>query len=141
MAESRYRKYDTRRLPKEKRTISLFGATSYINGRVVKDQSNVFYRCWNCGFVCRTDRDQLGNGEGFYITDEADKYSYNQGAAAFQYPCSNASEQAIQIVVRTPSTVMMMQLDDLGKPVTIEHNNIQVVTSGCPACGCRQYKN
>ena len=72
MNESRYVRYDKRRLPRQKRTIPIFGAASYVDGRVVKDQSNVFYRCWNCGFPCRTDRDKLGDGEGFVVKDHAD---------------------------------------------------------------------
>jgi hypothetical protein len=138
--ESRVRKYDKRRLPRERRSISIFGATAYIDGKISKDQSGKFYRCWNCGFVCNTDRDKLGDGVGFYITDEPDLYSNNQGSVAFQYPCSNASQESATICVTKPSTVRLIQLDSNGDLMEAIHNNVSVITSGCPSCGCKNYK-
>jgi alpha-D-ribose 1-methylphosphonate 5-phosphate C-P lyase len=52
MNESRTKRYRPGRLPRQKRTLSIFGAASYVDGRVVKDQSDKIYRCWNCGFIC-----------------------------------------------------------------------------------------
>lgn len=140
MAESRNRKYYKTRLPREKRVISIFGATAYIDGRVTKDQSNKFYRCWNCGFVCNTDRDKLGDGVGYYVTDKPDLYYNNNGSAAFQYPCSNASLQAAKICVTTVSTPRLMQLDSDGNPIGVIHSNTEIITSGCPQCGCKQFR-
>lgn len=140
MSESRYRKYYPRRLPKEKHQIPIPGSTAYINGQVVSDQSNTFYRCWNCGFLCNTSKDKLGDGVGYYVTDAPEKYWHNSGSAAFQYPCSNASSQAATIMVTTVSTPRLIKLDSVGKPMTIRHNNYEVITSGCPQCGCKQYK-
>ena len=140
MSESRYRKYYPRRLPKEKRQIPIAGATAYIGGEVVKDQSNIFYRCWNCGFLCNTKKDQLGDGVGYYVTDAPEKYWNNISSAAFQYPCSNASQQAATIMITTVSTPRLIKLDSVGNPATVIHNNDEIITSGCPACGCRNYK-
>ena len=140
MAESRYRKYYPRRLPKEKRQIPIFGSTAYISGQVAEDQSNKFYRCWNCGFLCNTSKDKLGDGVGYYVTDAPETYYNNNGSAAFQYPCSNASLNAAMIMVTTVSTPRLIKLDNVGNPLTVKHNNYEVITSGCPACGCRAYK-
>ena len=138
MTDSRLIKYDKRRLPTQKRTISIFGAMSYIDGRSVKDQSGKLFRCWNCGFVCNTDRDKLGDGEGFYITDKVDDYL---GAdTAYQYPCSDAPKRSALINVTTVSTIRLMQLDTNGDPIPVMHSQTQVVTSGCPMCGNRNYK-
>lgn len=142
MSESRSRKYNKGRLPREKRTISIFGATSYIDGQVVKDQSGRFYKCWNCGFVCNTDRDKLGDGEGFYVTDVPDyPFVYNQGASSYEHPCDpNTARWDTTISVDTITTPHMMKLDSQGNPVTVIHNNISIITSGCPHCGCKNYR-
>jgi hypothetical protein len=159
MTESRYIRYDKRRLPRQKRTIPIHGAVSYVDGRPVKDQSNVFFRCWNCGFICRTDRDKLGDGEGFVIEDQADVLTgsqtvitggtaatnteqfsvLNMGASAYEFPQGNAL-QDVSCSLEDNKTIHLMQLDSEGNPFTVMHNFSTKVTSGCPFCGCRQYK-
>jgi hypothetical protein len=140
MNQSRYTRYDKRRLPVQKRTIPIFGAASYIDGRVVKDQSDTFFRCWNCGFICRTDRDKLGNGVGYVVKDQADVPSYlNLGASAFEFPGSDNGRD-VRLAVEDGATMNLMQLDSDGNPVTVMHNFYSKVTSGCPFCGTRQYK-
>ena len=140
MSDSRVRKYDKRRLPRQKRTISIFGAEGYIDGRVAKDQTNIFFRCWNCGFICRTDRDQLGDGEGFYISDDVDKpIVQNKGAGANEFPMSNL-QWDVQISIDVLTTPHLSKLDSQGQPMEVMHNNTSMVTSGCPLCGCRNYK-
>lgn len=66
----RYSIYSHKRLPKEKRTIRLYGEG---------DDTNKYYRCWNCGFPCKTDRDSLGvdgtvTTETYVDTDAVTKY-------------------------------------------------------------------
>ena len=140
MSDSRIRKYVKTRLPRQKRTISIFGAEGYIDGRVVKDQSNKLYRCWYCGFICNTDRDKLGDGEGFYITDDVDKpIVQNKGAGANEFPMSNL-QWDVQISIDEPVTPHLAKLDSQGQPIEVMHNNTSMVTSGCPLCGCKSYK-
>lgn len=50
---SRYAHYIQRRLRRDKRTLSLYGE---------KDDGGKYYRCWNCGFICNIERDQLAQG-------------------------------------------------------------------------------
>lgn len=140
MSESRTRHYHKGRLPREKRTISVFGAVSYIDGREVKDQSDKLYRCWNCGFLCNTDRDKLGDGVGYTIKDLVEDNPYNMGASSFVWPDSNAGELDMRITMDTVSTPVLMQLDSEGNPVTVMHNLSQIVHSGCPLCGTMNYK-
>jgi hypothetical protein len=140
MTDSRYVRYDKRRLPREKRVIKLFGATSYIAGKVVKDQSNTLYRCWNCGFVCHSDRDKLGDGVGYVVKDEPDLPAVlNMGAGAYEFPGENAN-QDVAISLETGNTLHLMNLDSNGDPMTVRHNFTSTISSGCPFCGCRQYK-
>jgi len=140
MAESRTKLYRQGRLPRQKRTIKIFGAAAYIDGRVVKDQSSNLFKCWNCGFICNTDRDKLGDGVGYRIEDQVDTSPLDLAAAALQYPQSNASEKAIIISVDEITPPLLMQLDSEGNPVTIMHNLSQVVYEGCPMCGSKAYK-
>ena len=140
MNESRFIKYDKRRLPRQKRTIRLFGAVAYDqSGHPVKDQSDKLYRCWHCGHLCNEQHSniKLGDGVGFYITDKAEEYSPNN--AAFQYPNENPM-QSCSIFINTASTPRLMQLDSVGTQMTVVHNNTQIVTQGCPLCGCKNYR-
>jgi hypothetical protein len=140
MNQSRLIHYNRSRLPRQKRTIRLFGATAYIDGRVVDDQSDRIFKCWNCGFICDTSKNKLGDGVGFTVQDKVDKTPFDMAAAANRYPCSNASEMAMTISMEEISTPLLMKLDTEGNPVTVMHNLTQVVTSGCPLCGSKAYK-
>ena len=140
MSESRTKHFDKRRLPRQKRTISVFGAVSYDqSGRAVKDQSDKLFRCWNCGFLCNTDRDKLGDGVGYTIKDQPDILPLSLGSGAFQYPGSNA-QWDVTLSLEDMHTVHLMQLDSDGNPMTVMHNFSQVVFAGCPLCGCMNYK-
>jgi len=140
MNESRYRQYDTRRLPREKRIIRIFGAVSYVSGRPVKDQSNKMYRCWNCGFICNTDRDKIGDGVGYVVKDEADKPAVlNLGAASHEFPNSDNSRD-VKLCLDTIHDFHLVALDSVGDLVTVMHGFSSNIRSGCPMCGCKQYK-
>ena len=45
------------RLPKDSKTIPIYGHPERGDGQ----DSGRYYRCWNCGFVCDTQRDALGD--------------------------------------------------------------------------------
>ncbi len=142
MNQSRFIHYDKRRLPREKRTISVFGAVSYIDGRPEKDQSNKLFRCWNCGFICNELHNNIktGDGEGYYITDKPDTPSIlNIGASAYEFPESDNTRD-VSIGIERTSTAYLMMEDCMEEPVTVIHNNDSVVTSGCPFCGTKQYR-
>jgi hypothetical protein len=140
MNESRIRRYDRRRIPREKRTLRIWGAVAYIDGQPVKDQSNNLYHCWNCGFVCNTDRDQIGDGVGYTVIDQPDLPDVlNLGASANEFPQSNG-QQDNTISVELINTPHLLGLGSDGTPLEIIHNNTSLITSGCPFCGCKQYK-
>lgn len=52
--QSRHARYSNRQLPRQKRTLPLYGE---------KDDTGKFYKCWNCGFTCNAERDSLNTGE------------------------------------------------------------------------------
>lgn len=51
---SKYRHYSHKRLPREKRTLPLYGE---------KDDTGKLFRCWNCGAICNIERERLTTGE------------------------------------------------------------------------------
>lgn len=70
-SKNRYGDYQNSRLPKDKRTIRLRGSL---------DDDGRYFRCWNCGFICDSQRDVLvqnfgGVGTSTYVdTDGVTKY-------------------------------------------------------------------
>jgi len=67
---NRYGSYQTTRLPKQKKTISVLGH--------LEDEGK-YYRCWNCGFVNHVQRNAIGVGSGasteaYVDTDGVTKY-------------------------------------------------------------------
>lgn len=62
---SRHSSYSIRRLPKQKRTLPIYGE---------REDTGKWYHCWNCGFVCNIDRDRLatvsvGSGSGVVVKE------------------------------------------------------------------------
>ena len=52
--KNRYGKYSEHKLKRDKRTIPMFGC---------KEDTNKYFRCWNCNFVCDKDRDVIEQGD------------------------------------------------------------------------------
>ena len=64
------REHYSKKLRGDKKTIRIRG---------VKEDTNKYFRCWNCGFVCDSQRDSLGQyggvTTGTYVdTDGVTKY-------------------------------------------------------------------
>lgn len=52
--------YSINRLPRKKSAIPIYGE---------KEDQGKYWRCRHCGFICNTDRDSLGPGDGrTYVT-------------------------------------------------------------------------
>lgn len=58
MADSRYRQFSTKVLPKQKRRIKVWGAD---------EDTGKYIRCWNCGAIVDVDRD-LGDPDKSGLT-------------------------------------------------------------------------
>jgi len=127
MSESRFIRYDRRKLPQEKRTIPVWGAD-------LPDakQSGILFTCWNCGFLCNITRDELGDGVGYIVTDEIRIKTPRLGTGDIKD--LSLSIDPFQ------AGVHLMQLDPSGAPVTILRQMTQKVFAGCPRCGCKNYK-
>lgn len=51
---SRYAFYPRTHLSKQRRTHSVWGA---------QEDTGKYFSCWNCGFICNVERDQLDYGD------------------------------------------------------------------------------
>jgi hypothetical protein len=133
VSDSRYIKYTKVSLPKEKRTVKYWGAESPGGGWLAgPDQSNILFKCWNCGFICNTDRDQLGDGVGYVVVDEVRVKPFRLGTGDIKDLSLSIGD--------FQSGCRLFQLDALGDPVTINYNFTQKVFAGCPSCGSKNYK-
>ena len=112
----RYTKPTKAHLPKEARTIPI---------KAGGEENGKWFRCWNCGFNCFTDRDDhTGLTAGDNHTDNPEPaYGDDQ-----------------RIVLGSPNNYhVIMEQDDSGD-VTIVHDHLTNVTKGCPLCGTTNYK-
>ncbi len=61
--QNRYGVYGRSRLPREKRSIPVSGDL---------EDDGRYFKCWNCGFVCDSQRDITGDGSGVTTTTYVD---------------------------------------------------------------------
>jgi len=121
MTESRYIKYDRRGALSHKRSIPVPGAD---------EQAGKFFRCWNCGYTCNTDRDKLGDGVGYHATDQILGDVFANGRTS--------KDNTLSISLTTD--VSIIEVDSNSDPKVFKTNFSQITFSGCPLCGSRNYK-
>ena len=120
-------RYTKKHRPKESRTIPLpSGNKIQGNGLDYKK----LYRCWHCGWVCRTDRDSLGGSRS------------SSGTAHDDYNVPSAAEDSNLLVLggKQDSFCVVLENGADGSPKEIRHSFESVISSGCPLCGCRNWK-
>lgn len=116
------------RIPKDSRRIPIFGDPVRGNG----EDHGKWYRCWNCGFICNSDRDALGDSQsrdGRVLTDYAQ-----------QLDLSAIKPQAMLGGISVVHSVAEYGADETAKGV---RNAIMVsssASSGCPLCGSLNYR-
>jgi hypothetical protein len=74
----------------------------------VREDADRYFHCWNCGFVCDSQRDSLGDRTGVYTLGRL------------------ADEDGYPI------------LDENGFDIYPEDSD--EIISGCPFCGCGNYR-
>jgi len=121
-----------RRLRKESRTIPVKGSG---------DDSGKFFRCWNCGFVCNVERDELGGrdsvgGISFEIYEERSSTIYpdgvEHGTDIDGFPLSKIS------VLGKGHISLKVGMD--GLPQGVDKVWVPVITGGCPFCGTKNWR-
>lgn len=113
----RFKNYGGRKLPKESKTIPIKG---------YGDDEGKYYRCWHCGFICKVDRDSLGDRNsthGVVLT--------------------NVSTPAVGNITRGRGMdisrwTVSPRADADGNPRTVVHT-FNISGSGCPMCHTKNW--
>lgn len=129
------------RLRKESRTIPIPGNTERGDG----EDDGKYYRCWHCGFICDVERDELGDAESthgvsYRIYDQ--QYSSDGNVIKRKGSIDGTLDDGTALIDMTALgkglIVLKNGLD--GTPQGIRENWEPNVTSGCPLCGCRNWR-
>ncbi len=122
MNQTRYQRQTFHALPKEKRSIAIFGADTLSNRR---------FKCWNCGFVVDSERSRTGDGVGFKATDVVDPGVLQSGSG---------DKRDMTLAVDTKTDIYLSSVDSCSNPIPTVGNFSQNVFAGCPSCGSLNYK-
>jgi len=115
----------SRSIKKRSRTLPIFGKG---------DDDSRYFRCWHCGFVCKVDRDELGDEESEAGDDHAD---INNLANADSYTNNAANHSSIRMCL---GHYVAMRIGADGNPKTIVHLHTSDVSRGCPFCGSTNWR-
>jgi hypothetical protein len=138
---SRFRHRDRRtRIPKQSRTIPVRGHKDYGDGQ----DDGKYWRCWNCGFICDVERDELGDSES---TDGVSHRIYdalytggedmNETDAMIH---GDNNGVALLTMASARSGHVLLELDAAGDPMGVRLNWTPEIASGCPFCGTRNWR-
>lgn len=118
---------NSRRLPKESRTIPLPGNRDRGNGLDFRK----WYTCWHCGFTCKLGRDALGGTSSRAGTAYEDVIT----------PSDPSLNDINYSVLGGPinNFEVSLELGSDGNPKVIRHDFESVIAGGCPFCGCRNW--
>lgn len=120
---ARYKsQYHTRKLPKQSKTIPLYGDKDRGNGL----DFGRFFRCWNCGWTVDIwESSHSGTPPGTGYTDGSsleDSFINNQS-----------------ILGGLDEIFVSLELSADGTPKTIAHYLESVISGGCPLCGTKNW--
>lgn len=110
------------RLPRFRKTIPVKGTA--------EDQGK-YFRCWNCGFVCKDGRDALGDGPVGITPSVSDPDPAD---------CRPTPGDPRSVMIDFNPSFCLMELDAAGAYKEIYVPRAATVTSGCPMCGIKTWK-
>jgi hypothetical protein len=116
-----YRRAYKKPLPRRSRTRPIYGRG---------DDRRRFYRCWNCGFVCDSRRDELGDSDSNAGDDHTD---FNIHAQPDPQLGGVAKQLCLGGDIGHYHVAMKIGADS--EPQTIVHSLKSDVSRGCPFCG------
>lgn len=123
-----YTRPHKRKLAKRSRTLPVFGKG---------DDEGKYFRCWNCGFICNKNRDELGDAE----SSAGDEHTDYHGIAN-EDPYSNIARSASRICcLGSPGHYFVaLEVGADGNPKTIIHDFTSTISRGCPFCGTTNWR-
>ena len=114
----RFTKPTKTRLPKEARSIPY---------KARGDEK--LWKCWNCGFICNSDRD-----------DHTGSHAGDNHDIAVTTALGGEGLDGMIIPTEIGVETVIMKQDSNGDDATVHHNYTSDVTKGCPMCGSTNYK-
>lgn len=124
-----YTRPHKRKLIKRSRTLPIYGEG---------EDKDKYFHCWNCGFVCNTDRDELGNSESSAGDDHTD---YHQGHHCSTYDSSSDASRYAVLGGDTGHYQVAINIDTPDAVAkTIRHEHVSDISRGCPFCGSTNYR-
>lgn len=123
---SRHVRYSQRKLRGDKRTLPQYGE---------RDDSGKYYRCWNCGFMCDSERDSLGG------PDEGSGLSHTDFSSA-SHGSQDTSDSLNSVIVLggINHSHVAMELDSDGNTKSVKHDFQSVSGVGCPFCSSLNWR-
>lgn len=145
-------RHRNRRVRGDSRTRPVRYEDNYTESNGVDDRGDTgkYFRCWNCGFICNAERDELGDEDtkaaiSFQIFDQeysSDNNNTSDGSTRQIGDIIHGHNDGIpllqMLVIRTGHVIH--QADAAGDAVTIKSNWEPVITGGCPFCGTRNWR-
>ena len=127
-----HRKTARKRIPKDSRTIPMKGHKDRGEG----EDHGRWFRCWNCGFPCSKDREALSGPEGEDGIVHEDFFLPAYGI----YDRSDESTTVTATRGNGEQILLALLLGGDGEPTDIVHNIMPDTASGCPLCGCLNWR-
>ena len=116
-----------------KKTLPKRSRTRPVKGR--GEDRNRYFRCWNCGFICDSQRDELGDSESDAGDDHTD---YNSLAQA--NPQGTGPDKVICLGGDIGHYHVAMRIGADSEPKTIVHGYKSDISRGCPFCGTTNWR-
>ena len=121
-----YRRPHKKTLPKRSRTRPVYGRG---------DDRHRFFRCWNCGFICDSQRDELGDNNSSAGDDHTDFHNL-----ANANPQLNNAGRICCLGGDIGHYHVAMKKGADGEPKKVVHIHTTDVSRGCPFCGTTNWR-
>lgn len=121
-----YTRAHKRALRKESRTLPIYGKG---------DDEGKYFHCWNCGFVCDKDRDELGDSDSSSGLAHKDAL---QPVGEFAPNGKAANEACLGGSTGHYHVAALIGADS--DPKTVNHVYEPDISYGCPFCGSTNWR-
>jgi hypothetical protein len=121
-----YRRPHKKTLPKRSRTRPVPGRWGD-KGR--------YFRCWNCNWICDSQRDELGGSDSTAGDDHTDYHGI-----ANEDPYTENAGRVLCLGGDIGHYHVAMRVGPDDEPKTIRHNLTSEISKGCPFCGTTNWR-
>ena len=124
-----YTRAHKRKLIKRSRTLPVYGEGA---------DKDKYFRCWNCGWICNVDRDELGDSDSS-AGDEHTDYHETHHCSTYDAP-SDASRYATLGGDTGHYQVAQNIVTPDGEAELVRHKYTSDISRGCPFCGSTNWR-